>query len=162
MIDVTHSELVSIAAKWLAKKCAVVITELNTVGECPDAIGWQGNHSTLIECKVSRNDFLKDKNKSFRFQRFQGVGLHRLYLAPKGIIEVSELPKGWGLLELLDGKVRQIKPSDHFEDSNHRHEINLLLSSIRRIGRNSPVGVSVKFYTIDSRNTATLGVNLEP
>lgn len=155
---VSHPELVKVAAKWLARKCAIVITELATIGETPDAIGWQGTHSTLIECKISRADFLADASKYFRCESSMGIGFARYFLTVPGIIKESELPAKWGLLELTGSKVRVVRKSEYFEETNHRHEIGILLSTIRRIGQNEPKGVSIKFYTIESKNTATLGV----
>lgn len=155
---VSHPELVKVAAKWLARKCAVVLTELATIGETPDAIGWQGTHSTLIECKSSRADFLADASKYFRRESSMGIGFARYFLTVPGIIKESELPDKWGLLELTGSKVCVVRKSEYFEETNHRHEIGILLSTIRRIGQNEPKGVSIKFYTIESKNTATLGV----
>lgn len=157
-----HSDLVGQAAKWLRKKCAVVLTEMATTGEEPDAIGWQGHHSTLVECKASRTDFVADRQKSFRCDATRGIGNARYFLAPTGLINADELPPMWGLLEYDGEKVRCAQKSEHFEDANHRHEITLLLSSIRRIGQTAPKGISVKFYTFASGNRATLGIDLEP
>ena len=49
------------AVVWLRRyRCGVVLSEQACVsGEMPDAIGWKrANHSVLIECKISRADFL--------------------------------------------------------------------------------------------------------
>jgi len=155
---VSHPALVEVAAKWLRRKCSVVITELATIGETPDAIGWQGQHSTLVECKISRADFLADAYKSFRRDSESGIGMARYFLTISGLIKETELPAKWGLLELTGSRVRVVRKSGYFEATNHRHEIAILLSTIRRIGQNEPKGVSIKFYTIESKNTATLGV----
>jgi hypothetical protein len=53
----THANLVLSAARWLrnTKGCTVVFTEFAATGnETPDAIGFQGERSILVECKVSR------------------------------------------------------------------------------------------------------------
>lgn len=158
---IRHSALVAAAAKWLNKTCSVVITELNTIGETPDAIGWQGTHSTLIECKVSRADFLADQNKIFRREPWMGIGMNRYYLAPSGLLAVGDLPAKWGLLELTSCGICVTKASEHFEETNSRHEIGLLLSTLRRVGHNAPKAVSIRCYTIESKNTATLGLREE-
>ena len=75
-------------------------------GECPDVIGWRDGHSILIECKVSRSDYLADRKKKFRAKPEMGMGDARLFLAPPGVIRPDELPQGWGLLVAEDGKVR--------------------------------------------------------
>lgn len=154
----THQELVCAAAMWLKMRCAVVITELVTTGETPDAIGWQGTHSILIECKVSKADFLADQKKMFRRSPEFGIGQHRYYLTPVGLLSVDDLQLKWGLLELTESGIRMVRQSDHFEEVNSRHEMRLLLSTLRRIGHNAPRAVSIRCYTIESKNTATLGV----
>ena len=66
MKKITHDDLVESAARWLRKENYIVITEMSDgVSEKPDAIGWRaGSETTLIECKVSRSDFLSDKKNS--------------------------------------------------------------------------------------------------
>lgn len=155
--QVTHAMLVQLAAKWLATKCAVVLTELATTGEEPDAIGWKGTHSILIECKASREDYRCDSQKWFRREPERGVGQQRYFLSLPGVIRPESLPLRWGLLELTGARIRKVRESETFE-TNHRHEIGILLSTIRRIGGNAPTGVSVRCYTIVTQNRATLGV----
>src|ERR1700743_1391059 len=99
----THSELVQIAYRWVLKNgsCGVAFKELVTLGsnEIPDVIGFGAwEHSVLIECKVSRSDFLADKHKSFRKEPHLGMGNQRFYCCPTGLIKVEELPEGWGLI----------------------------------------------------------------
>lgn len=156
-----HAKLVVHAAQWLRRKCSVVITELVTTGETPDAIGWQGQHSTLVECKASRADFVADRTKLFRRESWMGIGQNRYFLAPVGLIGVESLPAKWGLLELTECGIQVTRKSEHFEDVNHRHEIRILLSAIRRIGHTAPVGISAKCYTIESKNSATIGIESE-
>ena len=74
----THAQLVERAVRWLrAYRCGVVLSEQACVsGEMPDAIGWKrASHSVLVECKVTRADFLADRDKPFRQKPEQGVGL---------------------------------------------------------------------------------------
>lgn len=104
---ISHKELVEIAYKWLLKNgyCGVVIKELVTISsEIPDVIGFgSGNHSVLIECKSSRNDFLRDKHKLFR-KTDSGAGLYRIYCCPVGVIKPEDLPEKWGLIHINDRK----------------------------------------------------------
>jgi hypothetical protein len=102
----------------------------------PDAIGWKrANHSVLVECKISRADFLADRAKPFRTKPEQGVGGERFYLTPPALIKAEELPVGWGLLELRRGRVEMV----HASTKNQRtavglkYEMNLLLASLRRV-----------------------------
>jgi len=82
----------------------------------------------------------------------------RYFLTVPGIITEQELPYQWGLL-IWDGKrVRMIHESDHFQEVNSRHEIGILLSALRRIGHSTPQGMSIKCYTIETKNRATLGI----
>lgn len=154
----THSELVESAAKWLKKKCSVVLTEIVTTGETPDAIGWQGTHSILIECKVSYSDFVADRKKYFRRYPEIGVGNHRYFLATLGLLSVDELPSKWGLLEITEFRIQVTKKSEHFYETGSRHEIGLLLSTLRRVGHNAEKTVSIRCYTIESKNKATVGI----
>ena len=98
----THAQLVERAVRWLrAYRCGVVLSEQACVsGEMPDAIGWKrACHSVLVECKVTRADFLADRAKPFRLKPEKAVGSERFYLTPPGLVKVEELPAGWGLLE---------------------------------------------------------------
>src|SRR5579859_3008763 len=98
----THSRLVEHAVSWLrwGYRCGIVLSEQScSSGETPDAIGWKGrNHSVVVECKVSRADFLVDGAKPWRVDTECALGCERFYLAPAGLICCDELPVGWGLL----------------------------------------------------------------
>ena len=156
----THSDLVRSAAMWLRKqRCSVVITEVvGGATETPDAFGWYGGLSMLIECKVSRSDFLADFKKPARNGSSPSIGLRRYYLCPEGMVAASEVPEKWGLLEINGRGVRKIKESQVFDDADRRGEVGILLSLLRRIGANAPDGVSIKCYTYETKNTATLGI----
>ena len=153
-----HSELVEYAKTWLHRKHFLVITEMvSSAGEIPDAIGWTPYCSTLIECKTSLIDFKNDKNKiHHRFPK-KAMGNYRYYFTQKGLISVELLPEKWGLIERRGQTSRIIKKAE-FRDCGQGTEMALLLSTIRRIGQNSPKGVSVKCYTYITKNKATLGV----
>src|SRR5208282_4605471 len=74
--NMTHARLVSMAVQWLRRyRCGVVLSEQASVsGEMPDAIGWKrACHSVLVEGKVSRADFLADRDKPFRQRPEIGV-----------------------------------------------------------------------------------------
>ncbi|AXF52983.1 MAG: hypothetical protein [Caudoviricetes sp.] len=106
--DLTHDDLCSIAFKYLRNNGFGVafhdkFKACTHSGEQPDAMGFRSGASCLIECKRTRSDFLADRKKKFRIDPDLGMGDWRFMLAPKGLIKVDELPKGWGLLE-TDGK----------------------------------------------------------
>jgi len=134
----THAQLVERAVRWLRwYRCGVVLSEQACVsGEMPDAIGWKrANHSVLVECKVTRADFLADRSKPFRLQPEKGVGSERFYLTPPGLVKSAELPAGWGLLELRRGRIETVQASakNLRTATGLRYEMNLLLASLRRV-----------------------------
>jgi hypothetical protein len=134
----THAQLVEKAVRWLRRyRCGVVLSEQACVsGEMPDAIGWKrACHSVLVECKVTRSDFLADRAKSFRLKPEHGVGCERFYLVPAGLVRRDELPTGWGLLEHESGKIEMTHASakNLRTASGFRYEMNLLLASLRRV-----------------------------
>jgi len=134
----THARLVLLAVRWLRRyRCGVVLSEQACVsGEMPDAIGWKkACHSVLVESKVSRADFLADRDKPFRQRPETGVGCERYYLASRGLIRTEELPAGWGLLELRGHEIERVKASAKNLRSGigFQNEMNLLLASLRRV-----------------------------
>jgi len=114
---VNHKELVKRAVGWLKnnQRCTIVVNELSSsyVSEQPDAIGFKGGMSTLIECKSSRGDFHRDSKKNFRQEFEFGMGNTRYYMAPVRMIGIHELPPGWGLLEayVLTSIIRRLEIS---------------------------------------------------
>lgn len=159
-----HSDVVLIAAQWLKRKCPVVITELAVCGENPDAIGWHNSQSMIVECKVSRSDFVNDLKKPFRHGAGRGVGNLRYYMAPSGVIPrafAETLGFRWGILEITDSKIRMIKQSALFE-AYRQQELAILLSALRRCGQTAPQGVSIRCYTHETLNKASLSVEKIP
>lgn len=136
-----HAQLVAAAVDWLRHKyrCGVVLSEQYcATGEVPDAIGWKGMcRSVVVECKVSRSDFLADAKKPFRTNADEGLGCERYYLAPAGVIAPDELPKGWGLLEYGRRQVHIVVKASPRKSLRTEvglmKEMNLLLASLRRV-----------------------------
>lgn len=138
--EMKHDQLVTRAAEWLRRKygCGIVLSEQYcATGEVPDVIGWKAScQSVLVECKVSRGDFLADANKPFRLQPEDALGSKRFYLAPAGTIAQEELPRHWGLLECQGREVEMaVKPGklDLRSPVGLIKEMNLLLASLRRV-----------------------------
>jgi hypothetical protein len=135
----THAQMVARAVDWLRRyRCGVVLSEQACAsGEVPDAIGWKGKcHSVVVECKVSRADFLADRGKPFRENSEIALGCERFYLVPAGLITPQELPPGWGLLECAGRKVEtRVKPPRRSlrTPAGLEYEMNLLLASLRRV-----------------------------
>lgn len=144
----THSELVNIAYSFMLKKfsCGIAYKEIKTLSaECADVIGFGSHqHSVLFEIKVSRSDFLADKKKEFRIYPQKGIGRYRFYVCPAGMINVSDLPNGWGLMWLIDGKLeivlnpfcKNVKMPycsiNRHEQINTQAERDILYSALRR------------------------------
>jgi hypothetical protein len=134
----THEKLVMRAVAWLrGYGCGVVLSEQSCVsGETPDAIGWKrACHSVVVECKVTRADFLADREKPFRRKPQIGMGCERYYLTSAELLKPDELPAGWGLLELRGKEVQRVLPAHEKMRSARafRYEMNLLLASLRRV-----------------------------
>lgn len=134
----THAQLVDIAVHWLRTyRCGVVLSEQACVtGETPDAIGWKGKcYSVVVECKVTRGDFLADLKKPWRNDAGHALGCERFYLAPRNLISVDELPAGWGLLDYHARRVSVLQKSGRNlrTDAGFRNEMNLLLASLMRV-----------------------------
>jgi hypothetical protein len=102
----------------------------------PDAIGWKrACHSVLVECKISRADFLADREKPFRRKPELGLGCERFYLTAAAMLRPEELPDGWGLLECHNRKIKLLRPAakNLRTATGFRYEMNLLLASLRRV-----------------------------
>ena len=77
-------------------------------GEQPDALGVNSAGITfLVESKISRSDFHADKRKPWRQEGHLGLGHHRAYVTPKGLLKPEEVPYGWQLWE-VHGKNKPI------------------------------------------------------
>lgn len=128
----THDALIKKAKWWLLQRrgCVVATTERGGAGwyfginqgiEIADAIGWLPNHwSVLIECKTSKSDFIKDKEKTHRKRGQTSLGQERWYLAPAGIINKDDVPPTWGLLEIKGSRVYQTKKPKVSKELNIR------------------------------------------
>jgi hypothetical protein len=162
---VTHSDLVEHGRKWLASQAPIVVTEISSgASEEPDVIAFSvsrynlGRGTILLECKVSRQDFLGDQKKPYRRDPRIGMGNYRYYLAPAGLIKCEELPEKWGLLEAhQNGGIKIIKKAEWQETNSHR-EVILLCSVLRRLKIAEGGHVSIKKYAIKTKNKATLTI----
>lgn len=137
----THAELVRRAERWLRNvcRCGVVLCESQArTGETPDAIGWtnRGGRSVLVECKISRADFLADKQKPFRREGcVDAMGCNRYYLTLPGIIKHGEAMPLWGLLELTGSGIKCRWKSGEFHPTSagREAEMSMLWTEVRLI-----------------------------
>jgi hypothetical protein len=125
---------VAIGVRWLSRKCSVVLYEFATAAdENPDVIGWAPEAgSVLIECKLSRADFLKDAAKNVRKNPRAGMGQRRYYLSPSEVIQVKDLPPKWGLLWVADREVSVQREARGYPERNLLAEVRFLSSMLRR------------------------------
>lgn len=132
----THKEMVEISRAWLYDhgKCFVVICEPKCSGEQPDAIGWDsGGFSTLIECKTSKQDLVRDEEKEHRIRPIQ-MGHSRYFMLPRalaGQIGIAHRD-GWGTLVVEDDGAVSVwhKAPDNFGRgmASVRAEMRLLVN----------------------------------
>ncbi|MEZ5398238.1 MAG: hypothetical protein R2729_01130 [Bryobacteraceae bacterium] len=128
-----HATLVQLGVKWLTRHCSVVLYEAAAVKkEIPDVIGWAGPRATLIECKVTRADFLRDAGKTARSDPKAGMAHRRYYLCPAGVIQEEDLPPKWGLLWAEKGKVVVQREARGFPQRNLLAEVEYLSAMLRR------------------------------
>ena len=129
-----HSTLVAMGVQWLSRQCSVVLYEFATPAEeNPDVIGWvAGAGSVLIECKLTRSDFLKDAGKTVRKNPRAGMGHRRYYLCPPDVIQVKDLPAKWGLLWTSKGQIVVQREARGHPERNLTAEVRFLSSMLRR------------------------------
>jgi len=144
----THDQLVLASKQWaLRNGMKVAFTELETtIKEIPDVICFGGIVTSLvIEVKVSRRDFKRDCLKSFRANPETGIGTHRIYAAPKGLLRLSDMPRNWALLEINERGIMTLEyerctefPSSKFLTNRFAQarciesEYNVVYSALRR------------------------------
>lgn len=103
-----------------------------TKGEIPDVIGWAGTASVMIECKVSRSDFLRDAAKKPRKKPEVGMAHRRYYLSPANVLQVEDLPPRWGLLWAEKNRITVKREARGFPQRNLLSEVQFLSSMLRR------------------------------
>lgn len=161
-----HDRLVKLARRYALRECPVVISEIAGGQEEPDVIGFKhGGESLVIECKASRSDYLAEKKKPSRRglpPRFaplgnhsSGMGSRRYYLTPENLIRADELPQGWGLLVMRGRTIGLSRGSALFE-KDAQAEINLLVSTLRRMRGYRVDNVSLRVYQFQTKNRAAL------
>ncbi len=140
-----HAELCDRGTRWMKNTfhCRTVLVEPHAcgtyAGETPDVIGWVGGKCIVVECKVSRADFLRDQKKFFRSPELaeNALGNWRFYLTLPGVVKESDqLLPGWGVYEVCGKTVRHrygrdyrnaMQPPFMFGISGLRSEVSILL-----------------------------------
>lgn len=157
----THADLVKRAVRWLRSehRCSIVLAEMTcTAPSIPDAIGWHGSFwSILVECKVSRSDFMADRKKLIHLDPDNAPGQERWYLTPPGILKPQDVPAGWWLAEVYEKRIVKVTApvKDHRVGripSRIVAEAPFLLSALRRHHLGVPFDTSTgRFQTIEER-----------
>ena len=117
--------------KWATVELACIGVE-----EC-DAWATNGETSTVIEVKVSVQDFRNDKKKYSRTEQAEKIGHqtgnYRYYLVPEEIANKvkDELPEHWGLLVWNGKKIERVVRAE-FIDANHKWDMFIFSSILRR------------------------------
>jgi hypothetical protein len=142
----THDELVAFSIGYARKLgFPLALAELvtaNRTGEIPDVLAFRGGgDSLLIECKVSRTDFLRDKYKPFRMHPEMGMGMYRMYVTAPGVLMDGELADRWLAVEVDGSEIVKLTAfgslavdTEHvFGERNMQAELACLYSYIRRM-----------------------------
>ena len=138
-MKITHRKLVAEGRLWLmnAKHCNPVFSERGSakLEEMPDGIGWNSGNCIVIECKISRQDFLNDLKKPHRIKG--GLGNLRYYLIPDYLENDIKLENGWGLVVVhSNGFVQQKRFCNSKEfPRDYEKEVCFLRSRIFEIQR---------------------------
>ncbi len=137
--EITHDLLCEKAAQRLKSKYHnVLLAEPKNIVtlEIPDVIGWKNDGtSTVVECKISLADFLRDKKKMFRRCMSLGMGDYRIYFCQAGLIHVDDVHESWGLWWLYpSGRILAKKKPKRMEP-NKFEELKLTLWALREGGR---------------------------
>lgn len=135
-----HEYLRRCAVRWLtgSKKCTVVLSELHTAAmEIPDAVGWNGTVSRLVECKISRNDLWANQNKP-HVRADRGIGRYRYILVHANLISLADFNAltyyaGYGLLHLSASAGIKVMREPDLRETDRESEVLMLLSALRRI-----------------------------
>lgn len=102
--DMTHDEIADwCAARLMRLGYKFAFSNMTSAihGEQPDVMGLTAyGESIIVEVKVSRSDFLADQKKPWRANPEMGMGDERVYLAPEGLLKLSDIPYGWQLWEV--------------------------------------------------------------
>lgn len=136
----THTELVKRGVNWLKNnqiagmRFPIILPEYRCyANSIPDVIGLNHNHTAVLECKVSRSDFLADHRKGHRHNNFQ-LGNYRYYLCPAELISYDEINSGWGLLYCHPHKITiEKEPMIFTKEQTRPQEYQVMYSIIRRL-----------------------------
>lgn len=142
----THDDLVKFSvcyARELGFPLSIAgLVTANRSGEIPDVLAFRGGgDSLLIECKVSRSDFLRDLRKPFRQAYETGMGAYRMYVTLPNVVPQSFIDQSRWLVVEYDGaeivkrtpfKSLAVEDERVFNVRNTRAELAYMYSYVRR------------------------------
>lgn len=153
-----HARLCTLAEKFLrGRGCHLVYSGFAIVSEIPDAMGWSGSWknagSIVVECKVSRQDWLRDKRKTcvlepgIRCGRGR-MGEYRYFLCPAGLLTAEDVEQHYpdhGLIVPFGRGCKIVRLAPYRLDANKIAEAYVLSKLLSRktyecqLLRNSPL-----------------------
>lgn len=97
--------------------CMVAGAELRAKWQEPDAFGWGWHGTHVVECKTSRRDFLKERQKWHRheYHADYAIGRYRWYVTPEDVIFDGDDLRGWGHVVLAGARYIIRRPSKLFD-----------------------------------------------
>ncbi|TES61938.1 hypothetical protein E2P84_43035 [Burkholderia cepacia] len=139
-----HHELAGRVAQWLRDQGRVTWENIELLVDCetggrqairPDVFSMAATYDEkrinpcVHEVKVSRADFLADVARADKRAGYGKVAEVVYYAAPAGLVDVSEVPSGCGLLiEIEPGSFEVVKrPRKHRVALTTHHFMNLIL-----------------------------------
>lgn len=142
-----HAGLARLGAKWLKGKRRALVTLIEPHSgreptEIPDVLGFASDPgsghwmSMMIECKASRSDFLADLRKTKA-----RTGELRWYLCPEGMLDIPDMPPGWGLLWESGGRIEERLAPQRAQESvgTLLSERDIAVAMLRRFLGTGPV-----------------------
>jgi hypothetical protein len=111
--------------------------------------------SVVVECKTSRSDFFADRKKPHMLDEKWGMGRHRYYLVPHGLVSADEVPAWCGLAYAKARTVELVKeaPRRDIHTLAAVNECMVLASAVRRHVLKVPfIERTGRFETIEARD----------
>ncbi len=166
-MPISHSELCDVGVTILRDmiQCDIYGRDVAGArsGEHADCFGVSKYESHLIEAKVTRDDFLFDRQKPWRQcnnnpkykgelgMKDEGVGNFRYYLVPEELNWQSLFSGliyfGWGMYELRDDGAHLVIEPERFHRPNMFAERNMLLSLMRKMRHHDGNGRAISKET---------------
>ncbi len=145
-------------------------------GEHPDVLLYHGQRTMLFEIKTDIADFKRDQKKPARkkyktrwylsknspedvlhFQTYNPelyyiqsphLGIRRFYVCPHGLIDPAEVPEGWGLHWVKNGRFFRKKNSCNWRRDIHT-ELGLSIHAMRKYANSERSNIIIKKWGVE-------------